>query len=131
MIDTYALMDAADIVVTFGSTIGAEAAFWGKPVVLLGNSFYDRLEGFYVPATHEEAIVLLQQDLQPIPSKDVLKYGYWELERGIYYKYYKGTALFEGTFMGKSIAVTRLQKLVNFLLVKKTRWMKKLKKLTR
>lgn len=128
IIDTYALMDAADIVVTFGSTMGAEAVFWGKPAVLLGNSFYDKLEGSYIPATHEEAVELLQQDLQPISSKDMLKYGYWELERGIYYKYYKGTALFEGTFMGKSIAVTPLQKLVNFLLVKRKRWMDKLKK---
>lgn len=132
MIDTYALMDAADIVVVFGSTMGVEAAFWGKPVVLLGHSFYDRLQGFYLPKTHEEAVALLQQDLQPLPAgDDMLKYGYWELERGIYYKYYKGTALFEGTFMGKSIAVTPLQKLVNFLLVKRKRWMNKLKKLTR
>lgn len=131
MIDTYALMDAADIVVVFGSTMGVEAAFWGKPVVLLGNSFYDRLEGFYTPSTHDEVVALLQQDLQPIPSKDLLKYGYWELERGKYFKYYEPKALFEGTFIGKSIAVTPAQKMMNYLLVKKTRWMNKLKKLTR
>lgn len=138
MIDTYALMDAADIVVVFGSTMGAEAAFWGKPVVLLGNSFYDHLKGFYKPATHEEAVALLEQDLQPLPwGDDLLKYGYWELERGIYYKYYKGTALFEGTFLGKSIAVTPGQKVLNYLLTKYTkklakakRFLKKLKKKT-
>lgn len=130
MTDTYALMDAADIVVVFGSTMGVEAAFWGKPVVLLGNSFYDRLKGFYIPATHEEAVDLLAQDLQPLPwGDDLLKYGYWELERGIYYKYYKAEALFEGTFMGKSIAVTPVQKALNYLLTTGTRKLAKGKRL--
>ncbi len=130
VIDTYALMDAADIVVVFGSTMGVEAAFFGKPVVLLGNSFYDRLKGFYIPSTREEAVAFLEQDLQPLPSgDDLLKYGYWELERGIYYKYYKAEALFEGTFMGKSIAVTPVQKALNYLLVKGTRKLAKGKRL--
>jgi hypothetical protein len=42
-VDSYTLMDQADVVVTFGSTTGVEAAYAGKPVVVLGPSAYDEL----------------------------------------------------------------------------------------
>ncbi len=42
-IDSYALMRQADIVVTYGSTTGIEAAFAGRPVVVMGPSAYDEL----------------------------------------------------------------------------------------
>jgi len=40
-VDTYALIDAADVVITFGSTVGIEATYWGKPSILCGPSLYD------------------------------------------------------------------------------------------
>ena len=42
-IDSYTLMDQADVVVTFGSTTGVEAAFARKPVIVMGPSAYDEL----------------------------------------------------------------------------------------
>ena len=42
-IDSYALMRQADVVVTYGSTTGVEAAFMGRSVVVLGPSAYDNL----------------------------------------------------------------------------------------
>lgn len=42
-IDSYALMREADLVFTYGSTSGVEAAFMGKPVVVMGPSAYDAL----------------------------------------------------------------------------------------
>lgn len=42
-IDTYTLMRQADIVVTYGSTTGVEAAYAGKPVIVMGPSAYDEL----------------------------------------------------------------------------------------
>jgi len=42
-VDSYALMELADIVVTYGSTTGVEAAYAGKKVVVLGPSAYDEL----------------------------------------------------------------------------------------
>ncbi|SIO49079.1 capsular polysaccharide export protein, LipB/KpsS family [Chitinophaga niabensis] len=118
VVDTYSLLDAADIAVAFSSTMGIEASFWGKPVVLLGNAFYDQLNGFYKPSTHEEVVALLHQQLEPLPSKDILKYGYWELERGIYYKYYQPETLFTGKFMEQSVEVSKPKKVVNYLLAK-------------
>ena len=42
-VDSYTLMDQADLVVTFGSTTGVEAAFAKKPVIVMGPSAYDEL----------------------------------------------------------------------------------------
>jgi len=42
-VDSYALMRQADIVVTYGSTTGIEAAFANKPVIVMGPSAYDEL----------------------------------------------------------------------------------------
>lgn len=42
-VDSYTLMRQADVVVTYGSTTGVEAAFAGRPVVVMGPSAYDEL----------------------------------------------------------------------------------------
>ena len=42
-IDSYALMQRADVVFTYGSTSGIEAAFLGRPSVVMGPSAYDTL----------------------------------------------------------------------------------------
>ncbi len=113
-IDTYAMIDAASTVVVFNSTVGAEACFWGKPVVLLGNSFYSFLKGFYKPTTHEEVISLLKKDLQPANNADILKYGYWELSKGKPYKYYQPVTLLKGNFMGEKVNIPIQDKLLSF-----------------
>ncbi len=42
-VDSYALMRRADVVFTYGSTAGIEAAYIGRPVVVMGPSAYDLL----------------------------------------------------------------------------------------
>lgn len=42
-IDSYELMRQADLVVTYGSTTGVEAAYLGRPVIVMGPSAYDEL----------------------------------------------------------------------------------------
>ena len=42
-VDSYTLMSQADVVVTYGSTTGVEAAYAKRPVVVLGPSAYDEL----------------------------------------------------------------------------------------
>ena len=44
-VSSYALIDAAEKVVTFRSTVGIEAVYWGKPSILVGPSFYVDLGG--------------------------------------------------------------------------------------
>ena len=42
-VDSYTLMRQADVVVTYGSTTGVEAAYAGRPVIVMGPSAYDEL----------------------------------------------------------------------------------------
>ena len=104
IIDSYALMDACEKIITFGSTMGIEAAYWGKPSILAsGHGIYRYLGGVYVPKTHEELVnLLMQDDLLPLPADSILKYGYRELSphTGIPFKYFKQTGSHSEIFDG-------------------------------
>ena len=102
-IDTYSLMKAADVTVSFGSSVGIEAVFWERPSVLLGPCFYRNLNSTYCPTTHEQTLDLLNSDLKRLPKQGALIYGHWLQTRGIPYRYFEGTSLFEGRFKGRTI----------------------------
>ena len=113
-IDTYALINASDIVVVFGSTVGAEAAFAGKNVVLLGQAAYQDLNCFVKPKNHLELIdVLTNKDYKfpEINHEDTLKYGYWNESFGMEYKYYEPKSIAEGTYRGNKIEMSKTQKI--------------------
>jgi hypothetical protein len=74
-ISSYSLLDKADQVITFGSTVGAEACFWRKPVILLAGSLYYYLDVAYIPKTKEEFFELIRSDLAPRSKEDALKFG--------------------------------------------------------
>ena len=76
-IDSYALLDACEKVVTFGSTLGVEACFWGKPSILIGRAYYEDLDCCYIPKSTDETIQLLKKDLSPKSNQGALAYGYW------------------------------------------------------
>lgn len=100
-ISTYALLDACDCVLTFGSTMGAEATYWGKPSVLVSPSFYDELDVAYQPTSHEEVVrLLLRDDLPPKPRLGALKYGYYRRTWGMPLEYWKPLDLWSGHFGG-------------------------------
>lgn len=75
-IDTYSLMDNADTVLVFNSTIGIESVYWKKPVILLRASMYYYSDICYVPKTKEELKILLEQKLKPKFNDFVYKYGF-------------------------------------------------------
>ena len=98
-ISTYALLDACDCVLTFGSTMGAEATYWGKPSILAGECFYDSLDAAYNATSHEEVMkLLLQSDLPPKPNLGALKYGYFHRTRGAPFEYWEPVDLSSGHF---------------------------------
>jgi hypothetical protein len=82
-VDSYTLMEHCDTIITFGSTIGVEACYWNKPSILLGISYYDKLDCCYIPQSHEETIELIRTELKPKSKIGALKYGFWELSKGI------------------------------------------------
>lgn len=99
-VDTYALMNAADITASFGSSVGIEAVFWGRPSVLLGPCLYQHLEGPVRSMSHHHTIELLASDLKPATKTGAYQYGFWFQTRGYPYQYYTAETLFEGKFKG-------------------------------
>jgi hypothetical protein len=98
-VSTYALMAAAEKVVTFGSTMGIEATFWGKPSILAGHALYEQLDSTYNPSSHEELVELLKtRGLSPKNKEGALKYGCFCRTYGFPFKYFKGTSVRAGEF---------------------------------
>ncbi|NEP26654.1 hypothetical protein [Moorena sp. SIO3I6] len=103
-VDSYALIDWADVVVTYNSTIGAEAAYWGKPSLLLGDNMYSGLGCVYEPRSEAEVYTLLKKDsLAPLPQENCLPYGYYRLCNGINYNYYNPHNAASGDFVGQAL----------------------------
>lgn len=111
-IDSYALLDACEKTLTFGSTIGMEATYWGKPSILAGPAFYENLDCVYVPRTHDELVALLRADLPACPADSALMYFHWEVSDGVPFTWFKETGLrnglASGTFDGVEIKADRL-----------------------
>lgn len=80
-ISTYSLMEACEKVVTFGSTMGVEASFWGKPSILLGRCFYENLDACYNVLSKEEVIPLIEKHLEPKSQIGSIKYAYYLMDR--------------------------------------------------
>lgn len=80
-VSTYSLMEACEKTITFGSTMGIEAVFWGKPSILLSRSLYENLDVCYQASCKEDIIPLLLKRLEPKPQLGALKYAYFLLDR--------------------------------------------------
>lgn len=80
-VDSYALMRVADVVVTYGSTAGVEAAFLGKPVVVLGPAAYDLIGCATRASTPEQVRDAVLNPIAPDPRK-ALPYGLMMQRRG-------------------------------------------------
>ena len=85
-VDSYTLMDQADVVVTFGSTTGVEAAYANKPVIVLGPSAYDELGCVSRVKTLDELETSLTSR-SPGSKRGALAYGLMMMRRGFQYKY--------------------------------------------
>lgn len=81
IIDSYALMNAGDKIVVFTSSMGVEASYWGKPVILLGNTFYYDLDICYKPSNKKEIYSLIVSQLEPKSNLDSIKYAYYLFHR--------------------------------------------------
>ena len=102
--DSYALAESADAVLTYGSTMGVEASFLGKPVVLLGDSTYRGFGCVYEPETLDNLQALLARTaLPPMPLETCIPYGYYHLTFGREYRRYQPSDLFHGLFMGADL----------------------------
>lgn len=103
--NSYALIGAADLVVTFGSTIGVEAAFRGQPVLNVGPALYSEFNCVKSCEDAEEFLSLiaaaLKNDFSSFPLKEqrsegACKFVYAYLNFGVSPKYLEKVDYFEG-----------------------------------
>lgn len=108
VVDSYRLMQEADIVVSFGSSVGIEATYWGKASILLGTCFYEDLDVTYNPKTHNEVVaLLLGPSLSAKPVIGALKFGYFLNTYGERFKYGIGTGIAKAQFKGVDVTPGR------------------------
>lgn len=112
-ISSYSLLDKADKVIVFGSTMGIEAAFWKKTVILLGYSFYKDMDITYTPRNTENLWKYIDTDKLPSKYNDnILKFGYYYMsDRHEGYKYVDNGVMYYKLF-GKKRMVLRCCKLL-------------------
>ncbi len=126
-LDSYALMDACEKVVSFSSTMGVEAGYWQTPSILIGHAFYEDLGCCYRPQSHEEVIqLILEKNLAPKPREGSLKYGHYMISNGYPFKRFQQTGFHDGTFSGKRL-VSGDSRLLGRLYFKTLRRLDKLK----
>lgn len=96
-INSYELIEWADVIVSYGSTIGFEATFLGKPSISAGSSYYRMLNCTYNPRNEDELRTLLNDaSLRPMLKSKCLPYAYYLVSFGINYKYFKPLAFNDG-----------------------------------
>lgn len=110
-VSTYALMRACDKVLSFGSTTGIEATYWGKPSVLAGMCFYRDFGVTHNPATHGELLQMLAADLAPKDREGALVYAYYLSTFGRPFKYFRADGFYTGRFKGRRIVASPLTKI--------------------
>ncbi len=86
-IDSYSLLDKSEKIVTFGSTIGLEATYWGKAVVQVGPSYFDMDNVTYTPVNHDEVLQLLGTELEPKAKTNGHHYVFTIVEGGFNFKH--------------------------------------------
>lgn len=110
-VSTYALMQAADAVVTSGSTAGFEATFWKRPSVLAGRGLYSGMGIAHEPKTADELLDMLEDPtLQVADREAAIRYGFYHATRGEPYRYFEPDGLFSGKFKGEYVQPSRFQK---------------------
>lgn len=97
-VSTYGILDSPVLVLVFGSTVGVEAAYAGRPTFLMGRAYYENMGCCVRPQSHEELIGLLsryasgERDMLPDPGvaqKAVVRYGFFFKSWGESYRYVK------------------------------------------
>lgn len=110
-ISTYALMRAADKVVTFGSTTGVEASYLGKPVITLCRNSFSGIDICYEAYSIEEVKdLLLSEDLKAKPQLESLKCGYYLMPPNLPSYTFFDYNCNDFSFLGKTLRQYRLAK---------------------
>lgn len=102
-ISTYDLIDQADKTLSFGSTVGIEATYWGTPSVSAGLSFYRDLDATHNADDHRHTIELLRSPLRPKDRINAIRYGYYLRTFGLPLTLYEASSFSKGKFAGRNL----------------------------
>jgi LPS sulfotransferase NodH len=109
-VSTYDLLDACNTAVSFGSTMGIEAVYWGKPSILLGRCVYEKIGSVYTPRTHEEAVGLIRtRNLAQLPTEGALKVALFWSRGGQSIPHFTGSRTTGFFFNNQQFKKTKLQ----------------------
>ncbi len=109
-VSSYGLLNRMDLVIVYGSTIGIEAAYLGKKVIVTGPSYYsdikakinviDSLESLnkVIPEIINKNIYT-EKDI----SESTLPYGYWCYKCGIKFQNFLPSSPINGKYFGKDL----------------------------
>lgn len=86
-ISTYEMMEKAEKIIVFGSTMGLESSFWKKPVINLGGCMYATSGICYVPKSLDELKSLLLDKIEPLDNLFSIQFGYFKMHRDETAKY--------------------------------------------
>lgn len=113
-ISSYSLLDVADKVIVFGSTMGIEAAYWHKPVICLAHSFYLKLDVAYNPKNEEELWSYIDaKDLKDKYNDNILKFGYLFMSNDSFERFkYIDNGVYYYNFFGRELGYPRYCKLL-------------------
>ena len=106
-VSSYAMLRDCWKTLSFGSTVGIEATYWGKTSILAGVAVFRSHNVTYNARTHSELVDLLLTELPPKSREDTLKYGYYCKTFGVRYRYFKPRSILHGTFKGANLEFYR------------------------
>ncbi len=121
---SYGLINKMDLVIVYGSTIGIEAAFLGKKVIVTGPSYYADINAKINVIDSIQSLKKLIPELlsnenhdERDVSESTLPYGYWCYKTGMKFKNYIPLSPLDGKFFGKDLDYIFLiiVKIKNFL----------------
>lgn len=102
---SYDILDASDLVATYGSTMGIEAVHWGTPSLLLGDSLYDSIGASVLSVYSSEELYnyLSNPNLWIVQQSTADCYGYYMATFGFEHIMYQPSSLFSGSFLGNDL----------------------------
>jgi hypothetical protein len=122
-ISSYKLMLNASVVLTFGSSVGIEAPFWGIPSILAGKCLYMDLGSTYQPQNHEEVIELLKTPLVAKDKIGSLLWGFFFNSMGEPFQHYQAEDFKNGTINGVRLSDARSKSAGFKSWLSKTTWL--------
>lgn len=101
-VDSYALMDCSDVVLTQNSTVGIEASADRKPVFYTGRNLFEQCRSVRRIMNDSDLSAALDATEAPDPV-DALRYANFFGEHGIPYRYYQPRGFLSGKYRGTDL----------------------------